>query len=338
MSNPLLKYADLVGFSQTLDAAEAAEERTQAALKAMQGLSGDFQADAATIRRLEIQLGKYTKMVGKARKALSKAARSKVPSELVALFKKESRILKRRLGASLFGTPRYSYKGDSYKSEFIISLPLQDFGDIHFVMELRPKTEWSRNVSRIVGLKTEFFVRFNRYDKIPATADRVMQYLLDQEYEHYPQTALQERQKAIEELEALGRNLPRGFETRSRDGVRVWNGKPSLFVDWRVELRWEYDQQRMTRMEYEDLEEKYMAEGIRELQSRFGPKFKVESGGTGEKGSMTAIVTKKAFSNVVARYLASGCGCSHSDESMGDDEEAMMEKTSPAPELPPGKG
>ena len=337
MGNPLLEYADLVGFSQTLDAAKAAEERTQSALKAMRGLSGDFQADDATIRRLEIQLGKYTKMVGKARKALSKAARSKVPSELVALFKKESRILKRRLGASLFGTPHYSYKGGSYKSEFIISLPLQGFEDIHFVMELQPKTEWSRNVSRVVGLKTEFFVRFHRYDKIPATADRVMQYLLDQEYEHFPKSDLEKRKEEIAEMERLRGRIPRGYEYLKVD---VWKGKPRLILEFNTGMRWEYDQMGQSRFEFDRREEAAMDKARQELQRHFGSKYEVDLSMMGEKGHVEAYISKKASraSGIVDRYLAAGCGCPHSDESMDDDEEAMMEKTSPAPELPPGKG
>ena len=347
----LSQFAELVGLGATFNGVQKAQEATRKALAQMRALPEDFPADASTIRRLEIQLGKFDKLTAKARKAMSKATRAKLPKVLKDFYTKEMRKLKRTLPASVFGTPTYRYASGGSGGSFIISVPMLDSAKpLTIALRIEVDKKWNRSGTgyTIKGQREQLQMGFGNLSWVPGgNAQSILEYLIDRNYQHIPKSVLQEQEETLATLNAI--RLPSGYE--KEDDAQTSRGIPYLRVEWRTNLRWEYDQDSMSRGDWERAAERAITEGVSEIKRRLPRGYEVVGEDIGEKGHASATIRKvsSVASRVADRFLEAcgdtpcgtcdGCGCGGKcDGRCKNTEEAMHEKTSPAPELPPGKG
>jgi len=295
VTNPIEGFLDLLELRETLNTMTNAQKATLNALTSLKKYQA--QMDASTIKRLEAQAKKMETAVERAKKALSTSSKKKLPQELKDFFKKEMKVLKKTLPASVFGSPRYSYNGESLGyGYFHIIVPVQDFQDIVFTLEInfirategyRSWNGWVPAKPARVETKTYLQIRgeYGKYD-----AKEILEFLKNEEYIHYPNIGnIQAIKQAIrEKLEQDIARLPRWLDGQIRES----KGNLYIEAEGHTSMRWEYDQDTMNWEEWQSQARALVADTVKEVKALL-PNYDYESGGMGESGHYSIYLTPK---------------------------------------------
>lgn len=301
--NPINTFADLIQLRTALNSAFTATELTKETLEKFQKLS--LSPDDSTIKRLQLQLKKFETAVTKARKALNTATKKKIPDELANYFKKEFKALKKILGAGLFGTPKYGvleYSGNTVS--FYISVPLKDSSHINFQLTLtyRKKEEGRRGYYGYVPpvpakVETEAFISFGnltntaKYGRGYVDSSALLEKLKNDKYVHFPNLSQIQQQLDAEkaELERLSNRVSH-LEFR---GIEESYGKFTAEFETRYDMHWEYDQEGMSRSEWDAQANAYLKEDADRLHNIFPKDTYRIQGDVMDKGYASFYVQKK---------------------------------------------
>lgn len=303
VQKPAEQFADLLELRRAFEAASDAQEKTIEAIKLMESLSSLAPAEESTIKKLNAQLKKFDTLVKRARKALNVATKKKVPQELADFYKKEMKVLKKTLGASVFSNIRYGFRSNySNRGQFYIAMDLLDWPKpIEFRMSLRYDAaedghyNWRRNwiPAKPARITTEMAIILGRYNT-PETGERALAILRDNQYKHYPN--MDAIKNKIEEdkkyLEGVARRLSNNFST----SVEEYANKAQLEVTFRSDMRWEYDQESMSRSDWEEQADKEVEWFKNKVTEIVGSDPKIQIGGSsgvGEKGHIDLYITMK---------------------------------------------
>jgi hypothetical protein len=237
---------------------------------------------------------------------MNTATKKKVPDELVKYFKKELKALKKVLGAGVFGTPAYGVVAfGGRKLSFYISVPLKDSSSINFqlVLQYEEAKEGYTNYRRTyippvpAKVKTEAFISFGSlentasYGRGYVDSSGLLEKLKNDKYVHYPNLAQIQQQLDAEKAE-LERLSNRVSHLEFRD-IEERNGTFVAEFETRYDLHWEYDQEGMSRREWDDQANAYLKEDADRLHNIFPKDTYRIQGDVMDKGYASFYVQKK---------------------------------------------